>query len=171
MGPPGSPGIPGPAGQPGKSGDNGPPGAVGPKGDKGERGDFAPQNMMRSIARQVCEQLVSAQMTRVNTLLNQIPNGMYRSNSPGPAGPPGPPGRQGPAGEPGAAGRTASPEVQVYLGSRERESQNKWLLPAAVNMLESSSRETSSDTESRKAQLCNMFLIVLASFSSTMDEK
>ncbi|GAA6231691.1 collagen alpha-1(XII) chain-like isoform X1 [Lates japonicus] len=109
MGPPGSPGIPGPAGQPGKSGDNGPPGAVGPKGDKGERGDFAPQNMMRSIARQVCEQLVSAQMTRVNTLLNQIPNGMYRSNSPGPAGPPGPPGRQGPRGEPGAAGTNGFP--------------------------------------------------------------
>ncbi|XP_071323618.1 collagen alpha-1(XII) chain isoform X2 [Trachinotus anak] len=109
MGPPGSPGIPGAAGQPGKSGDSGPPGAIGPKGDKGERGDFAPQNMMRSIARQVCEQLVNAQMTRVNTLLNQIPNDMHSSNNPGPPGPPGPPGRQGPRGEQGATGRNGFP--------------------------------------------------------------
>ncbi|XP_040920044.1 collagen alpha-1(XII) chain isoform X3 [Toxotes jaculatrix] len=109
MGPPGSPGIPGAAGKPGKPGDSGPSGGVGPKGDKGERGDFAPQNMMRSIARQVCEQLVNSQMTRVNTLLNQIPNGMYRNNNPGPPGPPGPPGRQGPRGEPGATGRNGFP--------------------------------------------------------------
>ncbi|XP_044232119.1 collagen alpha-1(XII) chain isoform X1 [Thunnus albacares] len=109
MGPPGSPGIPGAAGKPGNPGDSGSPGTVGPKGDKGERGDFAPQNMMRSIARQVCEQLVNAQMTRVNTLLNQIPNGMYRSNNPGPPGPPGPAGRQGPRGELGPAGRNGLP--------------------------------------------------------------
>ncbi|XP_029351702.1 collagen alpha-1(XII) chain isoform X3 [Echeneis naucrates] len=109
MGPPGSPGIPGSAGQPGKPGDSGPPGATGPKGDKGERGDFAPQNMMRFIARQVCEQLVNTQMTRVNTLLNQIPNGIHRNNNPGPPGPPGPPGRQGPRGEPGTAGRNGFP--------------------------------------------------------------
>ncbi|XP_056260514.1 collagen alpha-1(XII) chain isoform X3 [Seriola aureovittata] len=109
MGPPGSPGIPGAAGKPGKPGDSGPSGAIGPKGDKGERGDFAPQNMMRSIARQVCEQLVNAQMTRVNTLLNQIPNGMHRNNHPGPPGPPGPTGRQGPRGEPGATGRNGFP--------------------------------------------------------------
>ncbi|KAK2855870.1 hypothetical protein Q5P01_004605 [Channa striata] len=109
MGPPGSPGIPGPTGKPGNPGDSGPPGAVGPKGDKGERGDFAPQNMMRSIARQVCEQLVNSQMSRVNTLLNQIPNGMYRSNNPGPPGPPGSPGNQGPRGEPGPAGRNGFP--------------------------------------------------------------
>ncbi|CAK6977127.1 collagen alpha-1(XII) chain isoform X7 [Scomber scombrus] len=108
MGPPGSPGIQGSAGKPGNPGDSGTPGSMGPKGDKGERGDFAPQNMMRSIARQVCEQLVNAQMTRVNTLLNQIPNGMYRSN-PGPPGPPGSTGRQGPRGELGAAGRNGLP--------------------------------------------------------------
>ncbi|XP_027134918.1 collagen alpha-1(XII) chain isoform X7 [Larimichthys crocea] len=108
MGPPGSPGVPGAAGKPGNPGDSGSPGSVGPKGDKGERGDFAPQNMMRSIARQVCEQLVSAQMTRVNTLLNQIPNGMQRA-IPGPPGPPGTSGRQGPRGEPGAAGRNGFP--------------------------------------------------------------
>uniref|UniRef100_A0A4W6EWK5 Collagen alpha-1(XII) chain n=1 Tax=Lates calcarifer TaxID=8187 RepID=A0A4W6EWK5_LATCA len=104
----------GPVGSRGDIGPPGPMGLPGPQGPiglsiPGEAGDFAPQNMMRSIARQVCEQLVSAQMTRVNTLLNQIPNGMYRSNSPGPAGPPGPPGRQGPRGEPGAAGRNGFP--------------------------------------------------------------
>ncbi|XP_026196610.1 collagen alpha-1(XII) chain isoform X1 [Anabas testudineus] len=109
MGPPGSPGIPGAAGKPGNPGDSGPPGAIGLKGDKGERGDFAPQNMMRSIARQVCEQLVNTQMTRINTVLNQIPNGMYRSNNPGPPGPPGATGRQGPRGEPGPAGRNGFP--------------------------------------------------------------
>ncbi|XP_047429514.1 collagen alpha-1(XII) chain-like [Mugil cephalus] len=109
MGPPGSPGIPGGAGKPGNPGDTGVPGPVGPKGDKGERGDFAPQNMMRSIARQVCVQLVNEQMTRVNTLLNQIPNGQYRSNNPGPPGPPGAQGRQGPRGEPGTAGRNGFP--------------------------------------------------------------
>uniref|UniRef100_A0A3Q1AKS5 Collagen alpha-1(XII) chain n=1 Tax=Amphiprion ocellaris TaxID=80972 RepID=A0A3Q1AKS5_AMPOC len=101
----------------GPRGDNGPPGPMGlpgPQGPSGmsipgEAGDFAPQNMMRSIARQVCVQLVNEQMTRVNTLLNQIPNGMYRSNNPGPPGPPGPSGRQGPRGEPGAAGRNGFP--------------------------------------------------------------
>ncbi|XP_047243771.1 collagen alpha-1(XII) chain isoform X2 [Girardinichthys multiradiatus] len=110
MGAPGSPGIPGPTGKPGHPGDLGPPGTVGLKGDKGERGDFAPQNMMRSIARQVCSQLVSDQMSHVNTLLNQIPNGNYRSsNNPGPPGPPGSPGMQGPRGEPGPGGRNGFP--------------------------------------------------------------
>ncbi|XP_072219017.1 collagen alpha-1(XII) chain isoform X2 [Leuresthes tenuis] len=109
MGPPGSPGMTGSSGKPGNPGDSGVPGSVGPKGDKGERGDFAPQNMMRSIARQVCAQLVNDQMTRVNTLLNQIPNGMYRSNNPGPPGPAGAPGRQGPRGEPGQTGRNGFP--------------------------------------------------------------
>ncbi|XP_038160859.1 collagen alpha-1(XII) chain [Cyprinodon tularosa] len=110
MGPPGSPGMPGPSGKSGNPGDLGPPGAAGLKGDKGERGDFAPQNMMRSIARQVCSQLVSDQMSRVNTMLNQIPNGNYRgSNNPGPPGPPGPPGSQGPRGEPGPGGRNGFP--------------------------------------------------------------
>ncbi|XP_034555947.1 collagen alpha-1(XII) chain [Notolabrus celidotus] len=109
MGPPGSPGLSGAAGKPGNNGDTGTPGSIGPKGDKGERGDFAPQNMMRSIARQVCEQIVTSQMTRVNTLLNQIPNGQYRSNNPGPPGPPGSTGRQGPRGEPGGTGRSGFP--------------------------------------------------------------
>lgn len=48
-------------------------------------------------------------MTRVNTLLNQIPNGAYRSNNPGPPGPPGTSGRQGPRGEPGPTGRNGFP--------------------------------------------------------------
>uniref|UniRef100_A0AAY5EVL3 Collagen, type XII, alpha 1a n=1 Tax=Electrophorus electricus TaxID=8005 RepID=A0AAY5EVL3_ELEEL len=83
-------------------------GPAGVKGEKGERGDSASQNMMRSIARQVCEQLVNRQMSRIDMMLNQIPSG-YRSNSPGPAGPPGPPGEQGARGEPGQAGRSGFP--------------------------------------------------------------
>ncbi|XP_062324096.1 collagen alpha-1(XII) chain [Osmerus eperlanus] len=109
MGPPGSPGNTGTAGQPGQPGDAGPSGGVGAKGDKGERGDFAPQNMMRSIARQVCEQLVNGQMSRVNQMLNQIPNGYSSRNNPGPPGPPGPSGGQGPRGEPGQTGRNGFP--------------------------------------------------------------
>ncbi|XP_017269709.1 collagen alpha-1(XII) chain isoform X2 [Kryptolebias marmoratus] len=104
MGSPGNPGVPGITGKPGKPGDPGNQGPIGPKGEKGERGDFASQNMMRSIARQVCEQLVNSQMSRIDVLLNQIPSG-YRSNSPGPAGPPGPPGSPGARGEPGQTGR------------------------------------------------------------------
>ncbi|XP_055088149.1 collagen alpha-1(XII) chain isoform X2 [Periophthalmus magnuspinnatus] len=125
MGPPGSPGVQGNSGPPGKPGDNGTPGLAGLKGDKGERGDFAPQNMMRSIARQVCEQIVNSQMTRVNTLLNQIPNGQYRSSNspglPGPPGPSGPSGPMGPRGEPGPAGRNGfpgSPGQQGLQGER-----------------------------------------------------
>ncbi|KAL3968337.1 C-type lectin domain family 4 member A [Sarotherodon galilaeus] len=108
MGNPGNPGVPGITGKPGKPGDPGSPGPVGLKGEKGERGDFASQNMMRSIARQVCEQLVNSQMSRVDMLLNQIPSG-YRSNTPGPPGPPGPPGNTGSRGEPGQPGRTGFP--------------------------------------------------------------
>ncbi|XP_077566419.1 collagen alpha-1(XII) chain isoform X2 [Stigmatopora nigra] len=109
MGSPGSPGAPGPEGKPGNAGPNGAPGLLGPKGDRGERGDFAPQNMMRSIARQVCEQLVNAQMNRVNGLLNQIPAGIRRHGNPGPPGPSGPPGGTGARGEPGATGRNGFP--------------------------------------------------------------
>ncbi|KAM9435215.1 collagen alpha-1(XII) chain isoform 2-T2 [Clarias gariepinus] len=108
MGSPGSPGMPGPIGKPGKPGENGVPGPSGMKGDKGERGDLASQNMMRSIARQVCEQLVNSQMSRYNEILNQIPSDM-RSNSPGPAGPPGQPGTPGPRGEPGRIGQNGFP--------------------------------------------------------------
>ncbi|XP_063079242.1 collagen alpha-1(XII) chain isoform X3 [Engraulis encrasicolus] len=108
MGPPGPPGAIGPSGISGKPGDNGIPGATGQKGDRGDRGDIASQGMMRSIARQVCEQLVNSQMSRVNDLINQIPSGI-RSSQPGPAGPPGPSGPQGPRGEPGRIGRNGFP--------------------------------------------------------------
>uniref|UniRef100_A0A672NV39 Collagen type XII alpha 1 chain n=1 Tax=Sinocyclocheilus grahami TaxID=75366 RepID=A0A672NV39_SINGR len=83
-------------------------GPTGVKGDKGDRGDIASQSMMRSIARQVCEQLVNGQMGRFNEVLNQIPSN-YHSNSPGPAGPPGPSGSMGPRGEPGRIGRNGLP--------------------------------------------------------------
>ncbi|XP_063040582.1 collagen alpha-1(XII) chain isoform X2 [Engraulis encrasicolus] len=108
MGSPGSPGMPGPTGQSGKLGEPGLPGAVGMRGEKGEKGDTASQNMMRQVARQVCEQLVNRQMSRIDMMLNQVPSG-YRSSNPGPAGPPGPPGSQGPRGEPGQGGRSGFP--------------------------------------------------------------
>ncbi|CAN9502287.1 unnamed protein product [Ophioblennius macclurei] len=117
MGSPGNPGVPGITGKPGKPGDTGNPGPAGVKGEKGERGDFASQNMMRSIARQVCEQLVNSQMSRIDMLLNQIPSG-YRSNSPGPPGPAGPPGEQGNRGEPGQQGRTGFPGNPGQPGSQ-----------------------------------------------------
>uniref|UniRef100_A0A8B9L7J0 Collagen alpha-1(XII) chain n=1 Tax=Astyanax mexicanus TaxID=7994 RepID=A0A8B9L7J0_ASTMX len=113
MGPRGEQGLPGPMGPPGPQGPNGlslpgEPGNAGIKGEKGERGDSSSQNMMRSIARQVCEQIVNRQMSRIDMMLNQIPTG-YRNNNPGPAGPPGPPGNQGPRGEPGQTGRNGFP--------------------------------------------------------------
>ncbi|XP_065123394.1 collagen alpha-1(XII) chain isoform X2 [Paramisgurnus dabryanus] len=116
MGPPGSPGMPGNTGQQGKMGDTGLQGPVGPKGEKGERGDTASQNMMRTVARQVCEQLVSRQMSRIDMMVNQIPSN-YRSNSPGPSGPPGPPGNQGPHGEPGQPGPNGFPGNPGLPGS------------------------------------------------------
>ncbi|XP_047466383.1 collagen alpha-1(XII) chain isoform X2 [Mugil cephalus] len=117
MGSPGNPGVPGITGKPGKPGDTGNPGPAGLKGEKGERGDFASQNMMRSIARQVCEQLVNSQMSRIDMMLNQIPSG-YRSNTPGPPGPSGPPGPPGSRGEPGQPGRTGFPGNQGVPGNQ-----------------------------------------------------
>ncbi|XP_046901401.1 collagen alpha-1(XII) chain isoform X1 [Hypomesus transpacificus] len=108
MGNPGNPGVQGITGKPGKPGDTGNPGPLGQKGEKGEKGDFASQNMMRSIARQVCEQLVNSQMSRIDMMLNQIPTG-YHSNKPGPTGPPGPPGNHGSRGESGQPGRSGFP--------------------------------------------------------------
>uniref|UniRef100_A0A8C0J562 Collagen type XII alpha 1 chain n=1 Tax=Chelonoidis abingdonii TaxID=106734 RepID=A0A8C0J562_CHEAB len=94
----GPPGPPGPAGPPGM------------KGEKGDRGDIASQNMMRAVARQVCEQLINGQMNRFNHMLNQIPNDFYANrNQPGPPGPPGPPGSAGARGEPGPGGRPGFP--------------------------------------------------------------
>ncbi|KAI5616691.1 collagen alpha-1(XII) chain isoform X1 [Silurus asotus] len=116
MGSPGNPGMPGPTGKPGNAGEPGLAGPAGLKGEKGERGDATSQNMMRSIARQVCEQLVNRQMSRIDVMFNQIPTG-YRSNSPGPTGPPGPPGNQGPRGEPGQTGRNGFPGSPGLPGS------------------------------------------------------
>ncbi|XP_052009198.1 collagen alpha-1(XII) chain-like isoform X2 [Xyrauchen texanus] len=116
MGPPGSPGMQGITGISGKPGETGLSGAVGMKGEKGERGDTASQNMLRSVARQVCEQLVNRQMSRIDMMLNQIPSN-YRSNSPGPAGPPGPPGNQGSRGEPGQTGPNGFPGNPGLPGS------------------------------------------------------
>uniref|UniRef100_A0A8C7KGZ1 Collagen alpha-1(XII) chain n=1 Tax=Oncorhynchus kisutch TaxID=8019 RepID=A0A8C7KGZ1_ONCKI len=107
-GPPGSPGMPGVSGKPGKPGDTGVSVSI-HLTKSHNTGDFAPQNMMRSIARQVCEQIVNGQMSRVNSMLNQIPSGYRSSNNPGPPGPAGPSGNQGPRGEPGQAGRNGFP--------------------------------------------------------------
>uniref|UniRef100_A0A665VYD1 Collagen, type XII, alpha 1a n=1 Tax=Echeneis naucrates TaxID=173247 RepID=A0A665VYD1_ECHNA len=120
MGPRGEAGLPGPMGPPGPQGPNGLslPGEPVSQNRMAVpslhtnvfvfQGDFASQSMMRSIARQVCEQLVNSQMSRIDMMVNQIPSG-YRSNSPGPPGPPGPPGTQGSRGEPGQPGRTGFP--------------------------------------------------------------
>uniref|UniRef100_A0A671NAX1 Collagen, type XII, alpha 1a n=1 Tax=Sinocyclocheilus anshuiensis TaxID=1608454 RepID=A0A671NAX1_9TELE len=130
-GPRGERGESGPTGSMGPRGEQGQPGQMGPPGPQGPnglsipgepvskacnsiflfsvfQGDTASQNMMRSVARQVCEQLVSRQMSRIDMMLNQIPSN-YRSNSPGPSGPPGPPGNQGPHGEPGQPGPNGFP--------------------------------------------------------------
>ncbi|XP_053322194.1 collagen alpha-1(XIV) chain [Spea bombifrons] len=110
MGGPGTPGSPGVSGSPGRQGETGPPGAPGTKGERGERGDMQSQNMVRTIARQVCEQIIQSHMSRFNSLLNQIPSQSVSVRTI--AGPPGPPGRQGPAGpqgEQGATGRSGFP--------------------------------------------------------------
>ncbi|XP_078504196.1 collagen alpha-1(XII) chain isoform X2 [Lissotriton helveticus] len=118
MGAPGAPGVPGPSGKPGKTGDNGLPGPAGLKGERGERGDMSSQNMMRSVARQVCQQMIEGQMNRFNHMINQIPNDLYSSNrnQPGPAGPPGPPGSPGSRGEPGPGGRPGFPGTPGLQG-------------------------------------------------------
>lgn len=63
------------------------------------------ENLIKSIW--TCA-FVAGQMSRVNSMLNQIPTG-YRSNTPGPPGLPGPPGNAGPRGEPGQPGRSGFP--------------------------------------------------------------
>uniref|UniRef100_A0A4W3HLK4 Collagen alpha-1(XII) chain n=1 Tax=Callorhinchus milii TaxID=7868 RepID=A0A4W3HLK4_CALMI len=127
-------GPPGTRGEPGSPGSQGLPGPQGPIGLSipGESvslcrlfpsfltpllpphshlpGGLASQNMMRSIARQVCEQLMNNQMSRVNSLINQIPNGYYNNRAvAGPPGPAGESGNPGPRGENGAQGRPGFP--------------------------------------------------------------
>uniref|UniRef100_A0A674EQL7 Collagen alpha-1(XII) chain n=1 Tax=Salmo trutta TaxID=8032 RepID=A0A674EQL7_SALTR len=116
-GPPGSPGMPGASGKPGKPGDTGVSVSI-HLTKSHNTGDFAPQNMMRSIARQMCEQIVNEQMSRVNSMLNQIPSGYRSSNNPGPPGPPGPSGNQGPRGEPGQTGRNGFPGSSGQPGEK-----------------------------------------------------
>uniref|UniRef100_A0A8D0CFC3 Collagen alpha-1(XII) chain n=2 Tax=Salvator merianae TaxID=96440 RepID=A0A8D0CFC3_SALMN len=117
IGAPGVPGVAGPMGKPGKPGDRGLQGPAGLKGEKGDRGDIASQNMMRAVARQVCEQLINGQMTRFNQMLNQIPNDYYSNrNQPGPPGPPGPAGPAGTRGEPGPGGRPGFPGTPGLQG-------------------------------------------------------
>uniref|UniRef100_A0A672RH76 Collagen type XII alpha 1 chain n=1 Tax=Sinocyclocheilus grahami TaxID=75366 RepID=A0A672RH76_SINGR len=102
-GPPGSPGMPGISGKSGKPGDSGLSNIL----FSVFQGDTASQNMMRSVARQVCEQLVSRQMSRIDMMLNQIPSN-YRS-PPGNQGPHGEPGQPGPNGFPGNPGLPGPP--------------------------------------------------------------
>uniref|UniRef100_UPI00358F5A66 collagen alpha-1(XIV) chain-like isoform X1 n=1 Tax=Myxine glutinosa TaxID=7769 RepID=UPI00358F5A66 len=119
-GPIGTPGLPGPAGINGKKGNNGQPGNVGSsgmKGEKGERGDNQGQSTVRDIARQVCEQLISSHMTRVNRMVNQIPsNSQNKRASPGPPGQAGSPGTNGRPGEPGEQGRQGFPGTPGTAG-------------------------------------------------------
>ncbi|XP_075209024.1 collagen alpha-1(XIV) chain isoform X3 [Anomaloglossus baeobatrachus] len=112
MGAPGSPGSPGVPGSKGPQGDSGPSGVPGTKGERGERGDTQSQNMVRVIARQVCEQIIQSHMSRFNSLLNQIPSQSVSVRSI--PGPPGPPGRQGSQGTPGEMG---SPGASGFPGS------------------------------------------------------
>ncbi|XP_056378658.1 collagen alpha-1(XIV) chain isoform X2 [Hyla sarda] len=102
MGAPGNPGSPGVPGSTGSQGESGSPGLPGPKGERGERGDTQSQNMVRVIARQVCEQIIQSHMARFNSLLNQIPSQSVSVRSI--AGPPGIPGQRGPVGPPGEQG-------------------------------------------------------------------
>uniref|UniRef100_UPI00398F45FB collagen alpha-1(XII) chain-like n=1 Tax=Pristiophorus japonicus TaxID=55135 RepID=UPI00398F45FB len=127
IGTPGNPGTPGQTGNQGKQGDTGPQGQTGSKGEKGDRGDFASQNMMRSISRQVCEQLMNNQMRRVNSLINQIPNGYYNRAVAGPPGPPGATGNTGAVGETGPSGPPGfpgTPGVQGRPGERGASGEN-----------------------------------------------
>ncbi|XP_028841671.1 collagen alpha-1(XIV) chain isoform X2 [Denticeps clupeoides] len=110
IGTPGSPGVPGPGGPPGSIGDQGPPGPAGTKGERGERGDIQSHATVRSIARQVCEQLIQSHLSRYNSILNQIPSHSVSVRTvPGPPGEPGRIGPRGPPGEPGAPGRPGFP--------------------------------------------------------------
>ncbi|XP_041941676.1 collagen alpha-1(XIV) chain isoform X3 [Alosa sapidissima] len=110
IGTPGAPGAPGSNGPPGPMGDPGTSGPPGVKGERGERGDLQSQAAVRSIARQVCEQLIQSHLSRYNSILNQIPSESVSVRTvPGPPGEPGRPGPRGPPGEQGHAGRPGFP--------------------------------------------------------------
>ncbi|KAG7475312.1 collagen alpha-1(XIV) chain isoform X1 [Solea senegalensis] len=118
VGAPGAPGAPGPGGSAGHQGDQGVPGPAGTKGDKGERGDVQSQAAIRSIARQVCEQLIQSHLSRYNSILNQIPVQSSASvrTVPGPPGEPGRRGLPGLQGEQGAPGRPGFPGTNGQSG-------------------------------------------------------
>ncbi|XP_063307174.1 collagen alpha-1(XIV) chain isoform X2 [Pelobates fuscus] len=122
MGIPGNPGSPGVPGGAGRQGESGPPGPTGVKGERGERGDTQSQNMVRAIARQVCEQIIQNHMSRFNNLLNQVPSQSVSvrtiAGPPGPAGRTGPPGPPGEQGSPGVSGFPGSPGQQGPPGER-----------------------------------------------------
>uniref|UniRef100_A0A673M0A5 Collagen alpha-1(XII) chain n=1 Tax=Sinocyclocheilus rhinocerous TaxID=307959 RepID=A0A673M0A5_9TELE len=128
MGPRGEQGLPGQMGPPGPQGPNGLslPGEPVSKAQNSvhchlsnlyrplQNGDTASQNMMRSVARQVCEQLVSSKALQNN---NKKGYTLFRYKGcfltpplfPGPPGqsqigPPGPSGSAGPRGPPGQQG-------------------------------------------------------------------
>ncbi|KAJ8394654.1 hypothetical protein AAFF_G00044570 [Aldrovandia affinis] len=112
LGTPGAPGSPGSNGPPGSLGDHGPPGPPGTKGDKGERGDMQSQAIVRSLARQVCEQLIQSHLARYSSVLNQIPSQSTSVRTV--TGPPGEPGRQG---SPGSQGEQGPPGRPGFPGS------------------------------------------------------
>ncbi|XP_037659156.1 collagen alpha-1(XIV) chain isoform X1 [Choloepus didactylus] len=116
IGIPGAPGVPGITGSTGPQGALGPPGVPGAKGERGERGDLQSQAMVRSVARQVCEQLIESHMARFTAILNQIPSHSSSIRTiqgppgePGRPGSPGTPGEQGPPGTPGFPGNAGVP--------------------------------------------------------------
>uniref|UniRef100_A0A8C7UTT9 Collagen, type XII, alpha 1b n=1 Tax=Oncorhynchus mykiss TaxID=8022 RepID=A0A8C7UTT9_ONCMY len=104
QGPPGSPGMPGASGKPGKSGERGVSVSI---------YQIIPNFIIQFsmlCKPQKCKIIASyRQMSRVNSMLNQIPSGYRSSNNPGPPGSPGPSGNQGPRGEPGQTGRNGFP--------------------------------------------------------------
>ncbi|XP_049336161.1 collagen alpha-1(XIV) chain isoform X2 [Astyanax mexicanus] len=117
IGSPGAPGAPGSSGPKGPHGDQGPPGTPGTKGERGERGDLQSQAVVRSIARQVCEQLIQSHLSRYNSILNQIPSQSVSFRTvPGPPGEPGRPGPQGQQGEQGPQGRPGFPGANGVSG-------------------------------------------------------
>uniref|UniRef100_A0A673H8C5 Collagen alpha-1(XIV) chain-like n=1 Tax=Sinocyclocheilus rhinocerous TaxID=307959 RepID=A0A673H8C5_9TELE len=133
-GPPGGPGIrgsrgdrgePGPVGPVGPVGDAGVPGAQGPPGPPGPSGrsirgppvtnstlTLIPHSHWgcKTIARQVCEQLIQSHMARYSSILNHIPSQPVSIRTvPGPPGEPGRQGTPGPQGEQGPSGRPGFP--------------------------------------------------------------
>uniref|UniRef100_A0AAY4DQB3 Collagen alpha-1(XIV) chain n=1 Tax=Denticeps clupeoides TaxID=299321 RepID=A0AAY4DQB3_9TELE len=107
--PPGPQGPPGEAGPPGLQGPSGPQGPSG-LSVQGPPGDIQSHATVRSIARQVCEQLIQSHLSRYNSILNQIPSHSVSVRTvPGPPGEPGRIGPRGPPGEPGAPGRPGFP--------------------------------------------------------------